>query len=378
MACKLAFQLALRGRRGQGRRRRDEEDGKTRRSSSAEASGGRRQGPLQVALCDQRRLQNDRVQARSSADPHRMGRGRFHSLKFGHLVAQKTALRIGKAGAPAVRSYKGPGGLMSISDMSIGDVQPAFPALFSQADQRHAGEPDYFELAMHLSAVSDEPGRAATIALCETHLRNALLRRRRTLAMKRAIDICGSAFGLAVLFLPLLLVALAIKVVTRGPAIFMQLRHGKDHRPITVFKFTTMHPDAWDRLGMNQTAADDPRVTPLGRFLRKTSIDELPQLWNVLRGEMSLVGPRAHPIGLLGGGVPYEELCPHYRLRHLVKPGMTGFAQVSGFRGETTDPHTARMRLAFDLTYVGTLSLAQDVKLLARTFFDELPRMSGY
>jgi polysaccharide biosynthesis protein PslA len=308
-------------------------------------------------------------------DPIEWGRRRFHSLKFGRLEVQEIVLRIGKVGA---LHFLGPGGLMSVSDMSYGGVQPAFPALFSQAGQRHAGESDYFELAMHLSALSDEPRRAATIAFYETHLRNALLRRRRTLVIKRAIDICGSAFGLAMLFLPLLLVALAIKIVTRGPAIFMQLRHGKDHRPIRVFKFTTMHPDAWDRLGVNQTAADDPRVTPLGRFLRKTSIDELPQLWNVLRGDMSLVGPRAHPIGLLGGGVPYEDLCPHYRLRHLVKPGMTGFAQVSGFRGETTDPHAARMRLAFDLTYVGTLSLAQDVKLLAKTFFDELPRMSGY
>jgi lipopolysaccharide/colanic/teichoic acid biosynthesis glycosyltransferase len=238
--------------------------------------------------------------------------------------------------------------------------------------------PDYLMLIANPPHQADNAfSRSAVALLCEQHLLQVLSTRRHYLVQKRLIDIVISAFGLAVLAVPMLLIAVAIAATSRDWPVFRQVRHGKESRPITVFKFVTMHPTNSDREGLKQAVANDPRVTSLGRLLRKTSIDELPQLWNVLKGDMSLVGPRAHPIGMHGGGVPYEELCPLYPLRHLVKPGITGFAQVSGFRGETRDPQAARMRVAYDLSYIGAISFANDVRILLKTLFVELPRLAG-
>jgi lipopolysaccharide/colanic/teichoic acid biosynthesis glycosyltransferase len=266
--------------------------------------------------------------------------------------------------------------------MTVEDVQPSFapaPARVGIGDFREplVPAPDYFGLVM-TSALRDAERRKTALFHCESHLRSALARRRRQLAVKRMIDIVGAALGLIVLFVPLVIIAIAIWLTSGGPAIFRQLRHGQDNQPIAILKFATMYAGVGDESGVAQTLPNDPRVTPLGRILRRTSIDELPQLWNVLCGEMSLVGPRAHVIGMLAGGVPYEKLCPLYPLRHVVRPGMTGLAQINGFRGETSDPDLARMRIALDLSYVDSIGVLEDFRILLRTFTHELPRLSGF
>jgi lipopolysaccharide/colanic/teichoic acid biosynthesis glycosyltransferase len=138
-----------------------------------------------------------------------------------------------------------------------------------------------------------------------------------------------------------------------------------------------MYADLGDERGTRQTVSADPRVTPIGRLLRKTSLDELPQLINVLKGDMSLVGPRPHVPGMLAGGLPYEHLLPYYFQRHAMRPGITGLAQVNGFRGSTSAPASAIERLDCDLRYIQSWSLALDVSILARTIVREFLSGSG-
>jgi putative colanic acid biosynthesis UDP-glucose lipid carrier transferase len=169
-----------------------------------------------------------------------------------------------------------------------------------------------------------------------------------------------------VLFAPLMLaIAVAIKIDSRGPVFFRQSRHGYNHRIITVFKFRTMTVAENDD-DVKQARNNDPRVTHLGRFLRRTSLDELPQLLNVMRGEMSLVGPRPHA---LAHNQYYRDTLDRYASRHCVKPGMTGWAQINGFRGPTENPERMRLRVQMDLYYIENWSLWLDLKILAVTPF---------
>lgn len=179
--------------------------------------------------------------------------------------------------------------------------------------------------------------------------------------------------SLALLVLSPLLIVLAVLVMsdTPGPAFFVQERWGRRGKKIRVLKFRTMYADDGDAAGTIQAAPNDPRVTRLGRLLRRTNMDELPQLVNVLRGDMSLIGPRCHAIGMLGGGMPYEELVPEYHLRHEMRPGITGLAQASGYRGPTVDPERARSRIELDLFYVRRFSLWLDLKIAVRTIASE-------
>ena len=134
-----------------------------------------------------------------------------------------------------------------------------------------------------------------------------------------------------------------------------------------------------DRAGTCQARVNDPRTTPLGRVLRKTNLDELPQLWNILKGDMSLVGPRPHPIAMKADGMLYEDLVAVYSLRNFAKPGLTGLAQVRGFRGETTDRTLARMRVVCDLVYIANFSVMLDLKILVLTVWQEIRSCgSGY
>lgn len=176
----------------------------------------------------------------------------------------------------------------------------------------------------------------------------------------------GLGLLLALAALPLCLaVAAAIRLETPGPVLFRQRRHGLDNREFLIFKFRTM---AWREGGdFAQTRRNDVRVTRLGRLLRASSIDELPQLLNVLRGEMSLVGPRPHAVDMRTAGLTGPEITPRYAERHRVKPGITGWAQVNGSRGATVAPQDVEERIALDLHYIEHWSPWLDMKILART-----------
>lgn len=183
---------------------------------------------------------------------------------------------------------------------------------------------------------------------------------------------------LIVFFLPVFLAAaVAIKLTSKGPILFKQQRVGFRNQEFSVYKFRTMYVASQDLSGVQQTTADDARITAVGRVLRKTSVDELPQIINILKGEMSFVGPRPHVARMLAGGLPYEELVPYYNLRHAMKPGLTGWAQANGFRGPTIDPVRARQRVDHDIAYIQNFSLWLDVVILMRTAWREFVTGTG-
>jgi putative colanic acid biosynthesis UDP-glucose lipid carrier transferase len=180
---------------------------------------------------------------------------------------------------------------------------------------------------------------------------------------KRASDIILS--GLAVLSLApvLLAVAVGVKLSSPGPVIFRQRRYGLDGRQIMIYKFRSMTVTEDGAGTYTQVTRSDSRVTPFGAFIRRTSLDELPQLLNVLEGSMSLVGPRPHAIAV---NEHYRGLIPSYMLRHKVKPGITGWAQVNGYRGGD-DLHTMTKRIEFDLDYLKNWSIWFDLRIILRT-----------
>jgi len=188
------------------------------------------------------------------------------------------------------------------------------------------------------------------------------------LKLKRCFDVFVASLLLVFLAPGLFAIALAIKLTSPGPVLFRQSRYGINGRCFEIIKFRTMFIDASDPSGVVQTQRGDPRVTPLGRWLRQSSLDELPQLWNVVRGDMSLVGPRPHVPGMLAGGVLYEELVPYYFERHVMRTGITGLAQVNGLRGSTLDPAVAKARIDQDLEYIRHWSFALDIRILWETF----------
>lgn len=185
--------------------------------------------------------------------------------------------------------------------------------------------------------------------------------------VKRASDIAIVLILLPIIAPALLLTALAIRLESPGPILFRQWRFGLGSQPTQVLKFRTMYHNRGDVTGEARTLARDPRVTRVGRILRRTSIDELPQLLNVLRGDMSLVGPRPHATHMKVEGNYYFEAVEGYRMRHRVKPGITGWAQVTGSRGEVDTIEKARERVEKDLWYVRNWSLMLDFKILLRT-----------
>jgi exopolysaccharide biosynthesis polyprenyl glycosylphosphotransferase len=195
--------------------------------------------------------------------------------------------------------------------------------------------------------------------------------------VKRIEDVVIAAFGLLVTLPLMLVIALLIKLDSRGPVLFKQKRLGANNLPFDLLKFRSMYVEQTDPLGRQLTRAGDPRVTRVGRFLRMTSLDELPQLINVLRGEMSLVGPRPHALAASAAGIAYAHAISDYPIRHRVKPGITGWAQVNGWRGETTTLEQIRRRVEHDLYYVENWSLSFDLVILGRTVFAILSRANA-
>lgn len=186
--------------------------------------------------------------------------------------------------------------------------------------------------------------------------------------MKRLFDLFVVCLALPFLLLATLVIGLAIKLDSKGPVIFKQDRIGRDNRPFQIFKFRSMRTESLDHAGVQSTERGDPRITRLGAFLRRTSLDELPQLYNVLLGDMSLVGPRPHAKLSRAGDRLFWEVDEAYWLRHSVKPGITGLAQVRGHRGNTFHEDHLKERLNSDLEYVAEWSLLGDVRILFRTF----------
>jgi putative colanic acid biosynthesis UDP-glucose lipid carrier transferase len=172
----------------------------------------------------------------------------------------------------------------------------------------------------------------------------------------------------------MMVIAVLIKLTSRGPVFFRQKRYGLDGREIRVWKFRSMRV-ADNGSVVKQATKGDSRITPLGRILRKTSLDELPQLFNVLEGNMSLVGPRPHASA---HNEQYRRLIPGYMLRHKVKPGMTGLAQVLGWRGETDTLDKMSNRIQCDLEYIREWSIWMDLKILFKTVFVVFSQQNAY
>lgn len=184
----------------------------------------------------------------------------------------------------------------------------------------------------------------------------------------KAIEDFVLAVLLLVLLAPLLaVIAIAIKLDSPGPVFFKQPRYGFNNQLFNLWKFRTMHVEATDEHCEVQTTKDDPRVTRVGRFLRRSSLDELPQLINVLRGEMSIVGPRPHAVLTKAEGRLFEEIVDKYAARHRVKPGITGLAQVNGWRGETDTAEKIQKRVEYDLQYIDNWVIWLDIKILLKT-----------
>jgi Undecaprenyl-phosphate glucose phosphotransferase len=192
--------------------------------------------------------------------------------------------------------------------------------------------------------------------------------RQRQRLLKRALDLVGASIAIALLSPILVLTALAIRLETPGPILFRQPRHGYNHRPVEVWKFRSMYAADCDPMARRIVTREDPRVTRVGRVIRRWSIDELPQLFNVLAGDLSLVGPRPHALDAVSSRQEsFEVIVEGYAARHKLRPGVTGWAQIHGWRGEIDDPAALRRRVEHDLFYIENWSIWLDLRILALT-----------
>ena len=195
---------------------------------------------------------------------------------------------------------------------------------------------------------------------------------------KWAFDKIVATIALVLLAPVMLAVALAIKLDSHGPVLFRQKRHGFNNELIEIFKFRSMYVDRCDKNAAKLVSKNDPRVTRVGRFIRKTSLDELPQLFNVIAGSLSLVGPRPHALEAKAAGRLYVSVVDGYFGRHKVKPGITGWAQINGWRGETDTPEKIQKRVEHDIYYIENWSLLLDVYILLKTPFALLKSENAY
>ena len=188
---------------------------------------------------------------------------------------------------------------------------------------------------------------------------------------KRAVDIIGSSLGILISSPIMIITALAIRFTSRGPVIFKQERVGLHNKVFHMYKFRTMELQKASVEEKAWTVKDDPRVTRIGKFLRRTSLDELPQLFNILLGEMSLVGPRPERPQFVE---KFKEEIPRYMIKHQVRPGLTGWAQVNGYRGDTS----IRKRIEYDLFYIENWTMSMDIKIMLLTLFKGFVNKNAY
>ncbi len=199
-----------------------------------------------------------------------------------------------------------------------------------------------------------------------------------TSLVKRAEDVFLGVLALIVFAIPMLIVAVTVRLDSPGPALFRQRRTGFNNRDFEMLKFRTMQHRFADADGSRQAVHDDPRITRVGFFLRRTSLDELPQIFNALAGDMSIVGPRPHAPGTRAGGRLFDEVVADYASRHRVRPGLTGLAQVRGLRGPTDTEDRLARRVDSDLEYIERWSLWLDLKVLLRTAIVVIRRTNAY
>lgn len=189
--------------------------------------------------------------------------------------------------------------------------------------------------------------------------------------IKRAVDIVGSLFGIVITSPVMLIAAILVKLTSPGPVIFKQERVGLHNRPFSMYKFRSMEQQSPKEEKKAWTVKNDPRVTGVGKILRRTSLDELPQLFNILKGDMSLVGPRPErPLFV----EKFREEIPRYMVKHQVRPGLTGWAQVNGLRGDTS----IRKRIEYDIYYIENWTLGFDIKIILMTFFTGFINKNAY
>ena len=189
--------------------------------------------------------------------------------------------------------------------------------------------------------------------------------------LKRIVDIIGSICLIILFSIPMLVVSIIIKSTSKGPLIFKQERVGLHNKPFKMYKFRSMEIQDEAKEKSAWTIKNDPRVTPIGKFIRRTSIDELPQFFNVLKGDMSLVGPRPERPFFVE---KFKEEIPRYMIKHQVRPGITGWAQVNGYRGDTS----IKLRIECDLYYIENWSLSLDIKILILTVFKGFVNKNAY
>jgi len=257
--------------------------------------------------------------------------------------------------------------ILPFVDRIVVTVPPKASARIAQLLERLAPIPN--PISLLLDDADDEAQAKAVGRIADFDLMHVAGASERSgyLLAKRMLDLTLSVAGLIALAPLMATVALAIRLDSPGPIFFRQRRHGYMNEEIVVWKFRSMRVETSDFAAVRQVSAGDDRVTRVGRFIRKTSLDELPQIFNIITGEMSIVGPRPHAIGMLSGGAEASKLVETYAHRHRIKPGLTGWAAVNGSRGPVDTAEDVRRRVALDLEYVERQSFWLDVSIILRT-----------
>lgn len=221
------------------------------------------------------------------------------------------------------------------------------------------------------SIIPSRPYTEDLMGLPVINIRHVPLTRMSNRAVKRSVDILGALAGLILSSPFMLIIAVLVKTTSEGPVIFAQERIGRHNKPFRMYKFRSMRRTDEQGDGAGWTVENDPRVTKVGRFIRRTSLDELPQLFNILRGDMSLVGPRPEQTKYVE---EFKEKIPRYMIKHQVRPGLTGWAQVNGLRGDTS----IEKRIDYDLYYIENWTLGFDIRILFLTIFKGFVNKNAY